>query len=169
MPSILGEAVGHIQNPALGSVLQWRFAAGYSTKSAAAEGCPLVLLFLVLPIVYHEATYRHLKSTNATSGLRVFVSKFGRASTQQGDLLYGLHDRTAAMRDISLDALQIATTSRLIAVDLDNARVHSAPLDVPSRGIPRSIQGMIKNSEKLGAWCADLTLYQVSATLKVRF
>lgn len=35
--------------------------------------------------------------------------------------------------------------------------------------IPDEIKTMMNNAEKLGAWCATLTLHEIATTLKVRF
>jgi hypothetical protein len=169
MSSRLGEVVAHIQNPALGAVLQWRFVLGYVSKHPQGAGCPVVLLFIVLPTLLHESTYTHLKGTIERSGLRTFAEKFSRSDTLEADLLYALHDRVASMRAVSLEALQIALASKLIAASVDQGVTFPVTTAAARRGIPRSIQTMAKNAEKLGAWCAELSLHQVAATLKVRF
>lgn len=169
MPSQLGEVIQQIQNPALGAFLQWRFAVGYTAKHSHGKGCPVLLLFLVLPILYHEVTYGHLRGTYEKSGLRTFAEKFGRPASNQADLLYALHDRVAAMQAVSLDAIQVSLSSRLIAIDVNDAIAIAVTTTPVTRGIPQPIQTMAKNAEKLGGWCAELSLHQISATLKVRF
>jgi Family of unknown function (DUF6521) len=169
VPSNLGEPIRHIQNPALGSVLQWRFTVGYSEGSDRAAGCPLVLLFVPLPLLFHQSTYHQLKATHAASGMRAFVAKFSRSDTQEADILYALHDRTAAMRGVSLDSLQVALSFRLIGIDLATALVYPITSAPAVRGVPQAIQTMMKNAEKLGRWCAGLSLHEIAAILKVRF
>ena len=38
-----------------------------------------------------------------------------------------------------------------------------------ARGIPASVEKMLSNAEKLGGWLSDLSLFEVSSTLKVGF
>jgi hypothetical protein len=49
MPT-LNEEVHQVQNPALGAMLVWRYVVGYHKARSDAAGCPLPLLFLVLPL-----------------------------------------------------------------------------------------------------------------------
>ena len=169
MPSRLGEVIYLIQNPALGALLQWRFVVGYSSKHRQGAGCPVLLLFLVVPTLLHETTYGHMKGTIERSGLRTFAEKFGRSDSQDADLLYVLHDRVAAMRPVSLDALQVALSARLLAIDINSAVAFAVTTTPASRGIPQPIKTMARNAEKFGGWCAELSMHQISTILKVRF
>lgn len=52
--TVLNRETKLIQNPALGSVLLWRFTTGYAEGSEVNSPTPLPLLFLVLPIALHQ-------------------------------------------------------------------------------------------------------------------
>ena len=75
--SILGKEAENIQNAGLGAALLWRFTIGYAAGSGINQPSPLPLIFLPLPIAFHEETAAFLKSTHKASGLRAFADKFG--------------------------------------------------------------------------------------------
>jgi Family of unknown function (DUF6521) len=169
MATTLSEEVRQVQNPALGALLEWRFAFGYSKSRLDASACPLPLLFLVLPLLLHEETYRHIVSTRSTTGLRGFAAKFGTSSSNEGDILLALHDRVRSMRPLSFESLQIAYVSRLLAIDILYGTVFSLTSTFPKSQLSESILPLTRNAEKVGTWCAALTLPEIASILKVRF
>ena len=59
--------VMYVQNPALGTVLLWRFTCGYYSNEN--RPVPFPLLFVVLPIVFRQDLCSVIKSTQKASGL----------------------------------------------------------------------------------------------------
>jgi len=165
--SVLTEEVRSIQNPALGAGLLWRFACGYVSSQQTHEPVPLPLLFVVLPVVLNGQTEDFIQGTQKASGLRSFASKFGRSENSKQDLLLAIHDRMLALRSLTMDSLRMALATRLLC--LDNAAAVPLSQTEAVAGIPSDVRRMMKNSEKLGAWCGLLTLHEVAATLKLRF
>lgn len=166
--SRLSQDVVQVQNPALGAFLQWRYAVGYTTARGDGSGSPLVLAFLVLPMLFLEDSRNLLESTNRPSGLRAFATKFGESKISKTDILLGLHDRVRDMRALSLESLRMALAYRLVSVDADGA---FSPLSrtSPRALIPTNVRLLMRNAEKLGGWSAELTLFEISSILKVQF
>lgn len=162
MTAILNE-VQAMQNPALGAVLLWRFACGFSPESSP-NGTPLPLAFVVLPLIFHAKSAEKVSGTLAASGLRKFESKF--SDDDRGDVLLALQPRMLAMRDISLRSLRIAIRSGLLTLVPKEAvlwpRSRTAP---PAEAKP--VSDLLKSAEKLGAWCRDVSLFEVTGLLKV--
>jgi hypothetical protein len=156
-----------IQNPALGAMLLWRFAAGYMAGSDSRQCPPLQLLFVVLPIILHKETDKMLTSTLRNSGLRAFAGKFSDATNSKTDLLVAIRDRAIRMRPLSLDSIRIAILSSLIFIDPSKGNAIPISLTTPKLGIPDSVRDMLKAAEKLGYWCSRVSLYEVSTILKV--
>jgi hypothetical protein len=156
-----------IQNPALGAMLLWRFAAGYMAGSETRQCPPMQLLFVVIPIIFHKETNKMLTSTQKNSGLRAFAGKFSDASNSKTDLLLAIRDRAIHMRPLSLDSIRIAILSSLIFIDPSNGNVIPISLTPPKLGIPDSVKGMLNSAEKLGYWCSQISLYEISTILKV--
>lgn len=165
--SLLTQEVRNIQNPALGAGMLWRYACGYVSSDSTHDPVPLPLLFVVLPVIFHEQTEDFVQGTQKASGLRAFASKFGRSETSKQDLLLAIHDRMLDLRRLTLDSTRMALAARLLYVD----RAGVIPLSQTEAvaGIPSDVKRMMKNSEKLGAWCGALTMHEIATTLKLRF
>ena len=164
---LLSSDVYEVQNPALGAVMQWRFCVGYQAKRRDAAGPPLHLLFLVAPIVLHDDTLSVLRSTQRTSGLRIFAEKFTKAKVNQSDILLTVQRRTQGFRDLSLRSMQLAVAVGLITTRL-NAEAVALSTSEPQVASSEATV-LVKQSEKLGSWLAELTLREIAFTLKVRF
>jgi hypothetical protein len=161
MSGLLGE-VQAMQNPALGAALITRFASSYHESLGA--GAPVPAAFIVLPVLMHARTRQAVSSTRANSGMRKFEEKFDR----EGDVLLALNERALAMRGLSLRSLRIALAARLLVLDASTATVWPGTEQLP-RGVKASVTDLLKSADKLGAWCAPLTMHEVSAILRVEF
>jgi hypothetical protein len=156
-----------VQNPALAAMLLWRCASGYSAGSNRSAPIPLPLLFLVLPILLHQETAELVTSTLKASGLRKFVEKFQLAAQSKTDLLLAIGPRAQAMRDLTGEALGIAVLCGVLAFEDDAARAFSLSDTPPVAGIPQSVRPLLGGAEKLGAWFAGASLYEVALLLQV--
>ena len=165
----LNEEVHHVQNPALGAMLVWRYVVGYQKARSDAAGCPLPLLFLVLPILLHQETLAHVQSTRPGTGLRGFGATFGTSSNNESDVLLALNDRAGALRQLSLESLRVAVGARMLTVDSVTAGTHELTRTMPKAGIPEHIRDLARNAEKLGQWCGALTVLEIASVLRVRF
>lgn len=150
-------------------MLLWRCASGYSAASNRSEPIPLPLLFLVLPILLHQETAELVTSTLRASGLRKFVEKFQLAAQSKTDLLLAIAPRALALRALTAEALGIAVLCRVLAFEDNAARAFSLSDTPPMAGIPHSIRPLLGGAEKLGAWFAESSLYEVALLLQVSF
>ena len=166
--SILAREVRNVQNPALGAGMIWRFTCGYVETHRAANPVPLPLVFLVLPMLFHEQTEEFIRGTQRNSGLRAFAAKFGQSHEAKQDVLLTIHERMLRLRRLSVEALRIAIATRLISVEL-RATVIPLSRAEASAGLSNEARQLMRGSEKLGSWCALLTMHEISSTLKVRF
>lgn len=153
-----------MQNPALGAALLWRFACGYNPKDTNGNGVPMPLAFIVLPIVLHTRTRDEVHATQASSSVRKFEDKF----REQGDLLLAINQRTIAMRPLSLRSLQLALASGLLTLLPDQGTLWPRTYTATA-GTGKSVEGLMKAAEKLGTWCAPLSLFELSGILRVEF
>jgi hypothetical protein len=129
----------------------------------------LPLLFLVLPILLHQETAELVTSTLRASGLRKFVEKFQLAAQSKTDLLLAIAPRALALRALTAEALGIAVLCRVLAFEDNAARAFSLSDTPPMAGIPHSIRPLLGGAEKLGAWFAESSLYEVALLLQVSF
>lgn len=158
-----------VRNPALGSLLIWRFCVGYYEHNRRATPAPLPVTFLVLPILMHEQTAQLVASTLRSSGLRKFAEKFSSSAEAKTDLLLALGTRATQMRPLTLDSLRLALYGNLVGLDPAAAAIFPLSTTTPSYGIPESVRPLLANAEKLGSWCSQVTPYEVGLALKVAF
>jgi hypothetical protein len=160
----LQNEVQAMQNPALGAALIWRFACGYCPSGTATRGAPLPLAFLVLPVVLHEQTRRAIGSTQQRSGFRQFQSNLDK----DAGMLLGVQRRALSMRTISLRATRISLASALVTLMPEKAelwpRSYANPPAVATR-----VRDLLRAAEKFGAWCGDLSLFEIAGILRVEF
>jgi hypothetical protein len=165
---VLSREVRNIQNPALGATLLWRFACGYVETHPTREPVPLPLLFLVLPIMLHKETTEFVQGTQNASGLRAFAAKFGEAKTSKQDVLLSIHTRTGELKSLSLQSIRLALSTRLLHAE---TRAMFIPLSHAEAraGVNTDTRQLMRNAEKLGHWCGQLSLHEIATILKLRF
>lgn len=151
-----------VQNPALGATLVWKFVEGYAPRGVGRFPT-LPLLFLILPIIYHEKLRVAATSTNPSSGLRLYAGKF----KSEQEILYGIHDRMLRLRELSLSSISIALQCGLINIDTSTAEVSSLRHTSPKK-VDDKVKSMLKSAQKLGHWCKELSLQEVQAILRVK-
>ncbi|MBT9491829.1 MAG: hypothetical protein IV107_05675 [Paucibacter sp.] len=163
---MLAREANNVQNPALGAAIIWRFCCAYVAEHPTGDPPPLPTLFLVLPVVLHQATVELLRRTWPSSGLRAFAAKFGDSKISKQDLLLQIHERSLRWRTLTLQSIELATAGRLIHLtDAGDA----VPLSrTKARGMTDEVKQLMADAEKLGAWCGQLTLHEITTTLKVR-
>ncbi|QWU13191.1 hypothetical protein SAMN04487895_11727 [Paenibacillus sophorae] len=165
MPN-LNREIQNVQNPVFGAFIIWNFVRGYYSNNSTLV--PLPLLFIVLPIIFREDMSEVLSSTNKPSGLRYFANKFLSTKVLKNDLVSSIHISASNMKELSLQSIRIALYSSLISLDYEEALVF--PVTTTERKQEhKSIIKLGKSSEKLGYWCSQLTLHEISQILKVRF
>ncbi|WCM94082.1 DUF6521 family protein [Acidovorax sp. NCPPB 2350] len=163
---MLAREAQNVQNPALGAAILWRFCCGYAAAHPTSEAPRLPVLFLVLPIVLHQATADLLQRTRVSSGLRAYAAKFGDAAVSKQDLLLQVHERAFRWRPLTLQSIELAAAGRLLQLSEDGGVI---PLSrTKARGLPDEVKQLLADAEKLGTWCGQLTLHEVTTTLKIR-
>lgn len=164
---MLAREAQNILNPALGAAVLWRFCCSYVETNTTKNPPNLTILFLVLPMILHQATAELIQKTRVSSGLRVFAAKFGDSQTSKQDLLLQIQDRAIRWRKLTLNSVELAVAAHLLKMS-DNGQI--LPLSrTKARGMPDEVKQLLTNAEKLGAWCSQLTLHEITTTLKVKF
>jgi len=163
---MLSKEVQNVQNPALGAALLWRFCCGYVETNRVNDPPPLPLLFLVLPIILHQATSEFVRRTYKSSGLRAFAAKFGDSSVSKQDLLVQIHDRSIRWRKLSLQSIELAVAGSLLKIDENGGIIALSRTKV--RGLSDEVKRLMDLAEKLGVWFGELTVHEIVTALKVR-
>lgn len=163
---MLAREAQNIQNPALGAAVLWRFCCSYVETNPTSAPPRLPLLFLVLPVVLHQATAELVQQTRISSGLRAFAAKFGDTQISKQDVLLQIHERANRLRTLSFQSIELAAAGHLLQLS-DSGEV--IPLSrTKARGSSDEVKQLLANAEKLGAWCGQLTLHEITTALKVK-
>src|SRR5262249_38275797 len=97
-------------NAAMCSLVLRAFVEGYCSVDAA--GVPLPLILTPLPIVHTDSLAQTMQSTNATTGLVSWVSRFPQVTV-------GLPERIADAADHAKNALLFGLRYRILAINSD--------------------------------------------------
>lgn len=161
---LLPSEIELVQNPALGAFLLWAFARAY--QGERAEEVPLLLCFLVLPLVLHGGSLTGIVSTRKASGLTVFAAKLG----EHREHLLAVHDRALALRTLTLRSIGLGAQSRLLSIDYEVATLRGNTLDGrrPPRP-PERMKNLQPAAEKLGYWFSKVDVRQIASALRVEF
>lgn len=150
-----------VQNSALGALLLWQFARAYQEHSGGSA--PIFhLAFLVLPLTLHRSTIEKISGTYPSSGLGKFVEKFGKEREE----LLAIHDRTRAMRTLTLEALATGIATGLLEIDYESAVFRS--LLVKLRHPSQRIKLMSAGATKLGQWMSRVPPQTIFSLLQVK-
>lgn len=154
-----------IQNPALGSYLLWLYGREFQKDHDVPS--PVLLSFLVLPLLLHRPTVTLITSTYKRSGLSLFASKF----TETREDLLAVQGRAAALKPLTLQSLAIGASARLLTVNYEKAAMRANQLQdgVKAPGLPERLKHLPAVAEKLGHWFATSGPHQVATTLRVEF
>jgi len=154
-----------VQNPAIGAVILWRFVCGYYENDGKCRQVPFPLLFLVLPIIFRQDLREVIQGTYISSGLQKVSEKLFK--NNKADLFCSIHYAADQYKATTLSAISIATKANLIGISIKDATV--LPLHSKVATMQSSSESLLKQAAKLGTWCSQLTLYEISVLLKVRF
>lgn len=160
----MNKEVYHVQNPAIGAAVLWRFTCGYKSKNG--KPTPFPLLFYVLPIIFREDLCSIIRSTQKRKGLSKVSEKL--FDGKKNDELYTINNSAIEMRALTMTAFNMGAASNLFKMDFETAMVY-ALVDTNKNGVLASTKYLLDAAEKLGEWCSELTLLEISEWLKVRF
>lgn len=164
--SRLSAEIRNVQNPALGAYIIWNFTRGYYAYQSTFV--PFPLLFIVLPMIFRKDISQLILSTRRSSGLRSFANKFVDKQILKNDIISQIQTAALDMKELTLASIQIAIGTSLIYVDCEQAFVF--PISTKEhKGEPKNIADLGQASERLGYWCAQLTMFEISNILRVRF
>jgi hypothetical protein len=149
-----------VQNPALGSVLLWKFGRGFQEESVSRQP-NLELLFLVLPLTLHRPTLIEVSSTLQGSGLGKFVSKLA----ENRENLLAVHGRALSLRLLTLQSLSTGLATKLMSISYETGNVRANEAKPPRP--PERLKSAMAGAEKLGKWFARTPGDQIFSLLQV--
>lgn len=164
MENNLLKEIYNVQNPALGSAILWRFVCGYYQHDN--KPVPFPLLFVVLPVIFREDLCAVIKSTQKGKGLSKVSEKLFK--DKKNDNLYSINNTAIVLRPLTLDAFTIGISTKLLSLEKTTALVYPL-IQTKMTNTSDSTKILLEAAEKLGGWCAELSLLEICNWLKVRF
>jgi ABC-3C biological conflict system middle component len=152
-----------IQNTSLAAEAIWQAVHAAFEAKSRAEGVPLPLAFLVLPLVFHQRTSMVLAAKTQPGVLY-------KALADDREITVGLQTRMQAMSDRTFQALSIAFDTGLLRLDQNRER-HL----IPGRSTPPiahatdEVKVIMNASKRVGHTFAELTLVQICTHLNIGF
>ena len=152
-----------IQNTGLAAEALWHAVQEAHAAKGRAEGVPLPLAFLVLPLVYHQRTAEILAAKTQSGALF-------KALSEDREIIVGLQARMQAMSNRTWQGLSIAFHTGLIQLDQDRDRQllpgrRSAPVVHSSH----EVKTVLNAAKRVGYAFAEMSIVQLSTHLNIRF
>lgn len=150
-----------IQNPAIGSIIIWKFLLGYGTK---LEQDKFELLFIVLPIIFNQELRNYIDSTRKSSGFTKVIEKMMR--DKKIDIVYQINNNAENMKELTLESIRIGIIANLFVLD-EMLNIEVEDIKIPK--VSKNIEKILENAEKIGKWLSELNMLEIEKILKVRF
>jgi ABC-three component (ABC-3C) system Middle Component 3 len=152
-----------VQNTSLASEAIWQAVYAAFEAKGRAEGVPLPLAFLVLPLAFHQRTSMVLASKTQPGALY-------KALADDREITVGLQMRMQAMSDLTFQALSIGFHAGLLPLDQNRERQL-----IPGRSTPPvahatdEVKGTMNAAKRIGQAFAELSLVQLCTHLNISF
>lgn len=152
-----------IQNTGLAAETIWYAVNETYNAKGRAEGVPLPLVFLVLPLTFHQRTASVLASKTQPGALY-------KALGEDREIRVGLQSRMQAMAERTFHALSIGFHTKLLVMDSDSTRQL-----VPGRKTPPvthqtgEVKMILSAAKRVGQGFAEMSMVQIAVNLGIRF
>lgn len=152
-----------IQNTGLAAEAIWQAVHEAYEAKGRAGGISLPMVFLVLPLIFHQRTATVLASKTQPGALY-------KALADDREITVGLQMRMQAMSERTFHALSIGFHTGLLLLDNDHQRQL-----IPGRKTPPvthatdEVKIILNGAKRVGHAFAEMTLVQLSAHLNIRF
>lgn len=152
-----------IQNTGLAAETIWHAINEAYIAKGRAEGVPFALVFLVLPLCFHQRTARVLASKTQPGALY-------KALAEDREMTVGLQARMQAMAERTLQALSIGFQTKLLSMDCDGMRqVFPGRKTPPVTHDTEEVKAILNAAKRVGQGFAELSVTQIAIHLRVRF
>lgn len=152
-----------VQNTGLAAEAIWQAVHETYRVKGRTEGVPFPLVFLVLPLTFHQRTARALNSKTQPGSLY-------KALAEDREITTGIQARMQAMSGRTLQALSIGFDTGLLLLDQDRFRqVLPGRQTSPFTHTSSDVKIILGAAKRVGQAVAEMSLVQLSAHLNIRF
>jgi hypothetical protein len=152
-----------IQNTGLAAEAIWQAVHEAYESNGRTEGVSLPLIFLVLPLTFHQRTAKALASKTQPGALY-------KALSEDAEITIGLQTRMQAMSQRTFHALSIGFHTGLLLLDPDHQR-HLIPArkTPPIAHATDEVKTILNAAKRVGQAFAEMSPVQLSTQLNIRF
>lgn len=150
-----------IQNPALGSIIIWKFLLGYGTELKQDK---FEVLFIVLPIIFNQELRKYVDSTQKASGFTKVIEKMMK--DKKMDIVYQINNNAENMKELTLESIRMGTITDLFVLD-EMLNIEIKDIKIPK--LSKNTKKILDSAEKIGIWLSELNILEIEKILKVRF
>jgi hypothetical protein len=152
-----------VQNTGLAAEAVWHAVNETYNAKGRAEGVPLPLIFLVLPLTFHQRTAAALASKTQPGALYKLLA-------EDREVTVGLQARMQAMADRTFQALSIGFQTNLLHLDSDRTRqVIPGRKTPPVTHVTEEVKTILNAAKRVGQGFAEMSVVQLAIHLRVRF
>lgn len=151
-----------IQNTGLAAETIWQAVHEAYELKGRTEGVSFPLIFLVLPLAFHERSASCLASKNKPAALY-------KALAADREITVDLQRRMEAMSDRTLHAMSIACETGLLAFDSKEHQFLPARLSLPVAHVTDEVRLILAAAKRIGQAFAEMNNVQLITALNVRF
>lgn len=151
------------QNPGLGAEAIWHAVNETYEERNRTEGMPLLLVFLVLPLVFHRRSATALAS-------KVKPGALYKAVASDREITLGLQERMQALSDRTLQSLSIGFSTGLLLLDRGiEPQLFPGRKTPPVTHVTDEVKTILAAAKRIGQAIAELPPSQIVTHLNIQF
>lgn len=152
-----------IQNTGLAAESIWQAVYEAYNAKRRTGGVPFPLVFLVLPLAFHQRSASTLASKTQPGALY-------KALADDREITVGLQSRMEALADRTFQALSIAFQSGLLDLDSGRTRdIFPGKKSPPVTHVTEEVKTIFSAAKRVGRSFAEMNAVQLAVHLNIRF
>lgn len=152
-----------VQNTGLAAEVLWHAANEAYLANNRAEGVAFPLIFLVLPLCFHQRTAVTLSHKTQSGAIY-------KALAEDREIIVGLQHRMQGLAERTLQALSIAFHSGLLVLDADSSKqIYPSRKSPPIRHVTDEVKTILSAAKRVGHAFSEMTPEQLSSHLNIQF
>jgi len=151
-----------VQNTGLAAEAIWQAVHEAYELRGRTDGVPFPLVFLVLPLTFHQQTASSLASKTQPGALY-------KALAANREITVDLQRRMQALSDRTFHALSIAFQTGLLAFDHKERQLVPARKSPPVTHVTDEVKVVLAAAKRIGQAFGEMSVVQIITALNVRF
>ncbi|RXK82171.1 hypothetical protein EST62_11465 [Chlorobaculum sp. 24CR] len=152
-----------VQNPGLGAEALWYAVNTAYQEKNKTEGFPLLLAFIVLPLVFHRRSATALASKTKPGALY-------KAIASDREITLGFQERMQALSDRTLQSLSIAFSTDLLLLDpAEEPQLIPGIKTPPVVHATKEVKTLLSAAKRVGQAISEIPMAQIATHLNIRF